>query len=419
MMEMASGGSAGGTNSIKERVMKKKAWVVIGAGLGDEGKGLMTDYLTHSQGCGLVVRFNGGAQAGHTVTLPGGERHVFGHFGAGTLAGAASFLSRFFVVNPILFFKESDQLRRIISGGLPEVYVDKDALLTTPWDMQINQILELTRGHARHGSCGIGFGETIERCLIPRFRTTVSDLADPNRFSAKLDTIRHSYIPGRLKDLNISRIPAPFDDLLTDPGLKENYVEDALRFRESVIVGGMEILKSAEHLIFEGAQGLLLDEYHPWFPHVTRSRTGLNNVLALARETGIETLDVSYMTRAYLTRHGAGPLPFEVPEKPYEGIVDKTNIPNTYQGALRFAWLNLDLLTSAIANDLKSAEGMDIRPELVATCIDQVGDTLTFIHDNRPEKGQPMDVVRKARSLLGFDRCRISMGPTRETILQS
>ena len=85
------------------------ARIVIGANFGDEGKGLVTDYLC-SQGAGVVVRFNGGAQAGHTVVTPEGERHVFRHFGSGTFLGVPTFLSQFFVCNPILFFEERKQL---------------------------------------------------------------------------------------------------------------------------------------------------------------------------------------------------------------------------------------------------------------------------------------------------------------------
>lgn len=395
----------------------KRARVVIGAGLGDEGKGLLTDFFVNRYGgdC-LVVRFNGGAQAGHTVTLPTGERHVFGHFGAGTLAGAPTYLSRFFVVNPILFFKERDQLGKVMHGRLPEVYVDRDALLTTPYDMLLNQILEQDRGDARHGSCGIGFGETIERCLDPHHRTTVADLLDPPRFAAKIVGIRDLYVPQRLRQLGITELPERFEALLADTDLSNRFVQDALLFSEEVIITGIETLTSAGKVVFEGAQGLLLDEFHPWFPHVTRSRTGLPNVVILAREAGIQRLDVTYVTRAYLTRHGAGPLPFELPGKPYDGIEDRTNIHNAYQGSLRFAWLNLDLLDSAVKGDLRSADGLEIRPDLAITCLDQVGQKLKYVHKGRIVEGASHNVVEIASRMLGFSGFHTGRGPSRSTI---
>src|SRR6266850_5209509 len=95
------------------------ARVVIGANFGDEGKGLITDYLC-SKGAGIVIRFNGGANAGHTVVTPEGERHVFRHVGSGTFLGVPTFLSQFFVCNPIAFFKERAEL--LAMGCDPVLY---------------------------------------------------------------------------------------------------------------------------------------------------------------------------------------------------------------------------------------------------------------------------------------------------------
>ena len=138
--------------------------VVIGAGFGDEGKGLMTDYFAsqakNNYGSGLVVRFNGGSQAAHTVVTPEGKRHVFGHFGSGTLVGLPTYLSSFFAVHPILFREELAKLK--VLGLTPKVYVDKECIVTTPFDMLINQIAETVRGENRHGSVGFGVNETVD-----------------------------------------------------------------------------------------------------------------------------------------------------------------------------------------------------------------------------------------------------------------
>ena len=131
----------------------------------------MTAAYAAAVGCdGIVVRFNGGAQAGHTVVTPEGRRHVFSHIGSGTFAGAATFLSRFFVSHPLLFLKEWEVLAA--QGVRPVVYVDPDSPVTTPYDMMINQIIEQEQGAARHGSCGLGFGETLERNLISDYALT-------------------------------------------------------------------------------------------------------------------------------------------------------------------------------------------------------------------------------------------------------
>ena len=119
--------------------MTRRAQAVIGAAWGDEGKGLLTDALARPDT--LVVRFNGGAQAGHTVTAPDGRRHVFHGVGSGTFRGAATFLSRFHVHNPLLHGEEVAQLRRL--GLHPRVLADPQGMVTTPWDMMLNQIAAL------------------------------------------------------------------------------------------------------------------------------------------------------------------------------------------------------------------------------------------------------------------------------------
>ncbi len=165
----------------------KTADVVIGANFGDEGKGLMTDYYA-AKADSIVVRFNGGAQAGHTVVTPDNKRHVFSHIGSGSFAGAETFLSRYFVCNPLLFRKEWDVLSP--KCAIPQIHVDAAAIVTTPYDMMINQIAEDLRGSGRHGSCGMGFGETIERCTHAPLALAYADLADTAGLRMKLAKIQ-------------------------------------------------------------------------------------------------------------------------------------------------------------------------------------------------------------------------------------
>ncbi|HUM94418.1 MAG TPA: adenylosuccinate synthetase, partial [Candidatus Competibacter sp.] len=309
----------------------KTAQVVIGAQFGDEGKGRMIDdYAAQVGGDGLVIRFNGGAQAGHTVVTPEGLRHVFSHVGSGAFVGAATFLSRFFVSHPMLFLKEIEILAT--KGVHPEVYVDPQSPVTTPYDMMINQIVERERGADRHGSCGIGFGETIERNLMSAYALTVADLADAAALAAKLDAIRRDYAPLRLARLGFADSFRRNGDLFLSDAILRHYVDDTERFLRLATVANLETATRGRQLLFEGAQGLLLDQDHGFFPYVTRSNTGLRNVLALAAELDLAELEVTYVTRPYTTRHGAGPLPHELPEKPYPSIVDATNIPNDWQG---------------------------------------------------------------------------------------
>ncbi len=361
------------------------AQVVIGAQFGDEGKGRMIDYYAaRAGGEGIVIRFNGGAQAGHTVVTPEGVRHVFSHVGSGAFVGAATFLSRFFVSHPILFLREIESLAG--KGVQPSVYVDPRSPVTTPYDMMINQIVERKRGAERHGSCGIGFGETIERNLTPAYALTVADLVDRAALADKLDAIRRDYAPARLARLGFEDGFKSNSDLFLSDSILEHFIDDTERFLQLAMVADLKTATRGRHLLFEGAQGLLLDQDSGFFPYVTRSNTGLRNVLALAGELDLTELEVTYVTRPYTTRHGAGPLPHEVPEKPYPDIVDATNVPNDWQGTLRFGWLDLDVLRDAIARDLTEAErlaGLAIKPRLAVTCLDQLIHTEVIYYKHR------------------------------------
>lgn len=348
----------------------KTAKVIIGANFGDEGKGLMTDYLASKDASNtLVVRFNGGCQAGHTVQTPDGKRHVFSHFASATFLGCPSFLSKFFIVNPMFFVKELSDLRNL--GLDPTVFIDPRAFVSTPYDVFLNQLIEIRRGKQRHGSCGLGINETVTRCLRNNeFRTTVAELVDPVWLRQKLRYVEKQWLPVRLEELGFSVEDADVQSfLMKSVQIVQRYLQDVSELLiESICT---RYLPAEKQLIFEGAQGLLLDEYRiDNFPHLTRSRTGLSNVLLLAKEMGIEHLDVTYVSRTYLTRHGAGPLKGEADWT----MPDATNVPNTFQGTLRFAGLDLEQLQNAIELDLNLAlrQFPSINALLALTCADQI-----------------------------------------------
>lgn len=393
----------------------KRAQVVIGAGFGDEGKGLFTDYMaSRSAAPATVVRFNGGAQAGHTVTTPEGQRHVFSHFGAGSFAGARTFLSRFFAVNPLLFLRERSLLQAL--GVAPEVVLDAEAPVTTPYDMMINQMAEDARGSARHGSCGVGFGETIARHEDAEHRLVVRDLLSP-LLADKLNRIRRHWLPRRLLQLGIPQLEEAWQRRVESADILESFITSCQRLCALASIAPSSYLATQDAVIFEGAQGLLLDQRFRFFPHVTRSNTGLQNVVALAREAGFAGLDVLYATRSYLTRHGAGPLPFELPEKPYERIVDLTNKPHPYQGSLRFAPLNLDLLHEAVTADLAHATGqLEVQVTLGVSCCDQLGEHALYTRGGELCTTSPAGLLNQLQRVLQPVTLLTSHGPTRSTV---
>lgn len=316
------------------------ARAVIGANFGDEGKGLVVDYLCAREGAGVVVRHNGGAQAGHTVVTPEGLRHVFSHFSAGTFVGVPTYLSRFFVCNPLLWEHEREQLRMT-----PLVFADPDCMVTTFADMIANQRRENDRGRARHGSCGVGFNQTITRHqIVPLTMRTLWDY--PNKVEPIVRRVCDMLLPGEDVDEAV-------DDFVCACELFANNVLPAriYDFREP---------------IFEGAQGLMLDQDHRYFPHVTRSKTGLMNAMLLAEEGKFGDLHAYYVSRSYLTRHGAGPLPNEDPALRFH---DSTNVYHLFQENLRFAPLDYAAMRGRVESDGRRAA----RTSLVLTHCDQLG----------------------------------------------
>lgn len=399
-------------------MMEKRAWAVVGAAYGDEGKGLGVDALASTLAQRgrrvLVARANGGAQAGHTVATPQGERHVFHHIGAGTFAGADTHLTRFFALHPTAFVREAQAL----AGRIPDVRIsaDPDAPVTTPWDMLINQIVETVRAGGRHGSCGLGFGETLERTEQGPV-LLAKDLAGVN-LRDRLHGIQHDWLPRRLEALGITHIPAPFDAVIRDGRINQAFERDAAEMLRNVaLVADGEVLSAADALVFEGAQGLLLDQDYGVFPHVTRSNTGLRNPARLAREAGYERMDVLYMTRAYGTRHGAGPLPLESPTLPGVVVQDPTNAPNAWQGALRLAPLNADAVRDAIAWDRADGEdqGITVDAGLGVSHLDCIDDSVGLWANGDLRHPGLMGLCGVLGEHVGVPVDAESFGPTRST----
>lgn len=327
-----------------------KARVVIGAGFGDEGKGKLVDFLC-GEGADLCVRFNGGAQAGHTVDSPIG-RHVFGHLGSGTFTGVPTYLSEHFIVNPRAFIRELAEVNAIAPLLSPKVYVSPQAIVTTPLDVLANQAQETLRGNQKHGSCGMGIFQTIER-----HKEASLYVGDALGSTFTLDKK-----VSRAFDVAIQRMTKEQRELAWVKKVVENrarifevFTYELRNFANTAKVSDA-VLSQAKLPVFEGAQGLLLDQNNlDFFPHLTPSNTGLKNVIELLGLERPESIEVTYVIRSYLTRHGSGPLPHE---RHVVAHVDQTNVENEWQGQLRQAPLNLDLVLKAIKDDLSHVKDL-------------------------------------------------------------
>jgi adenylosuccinate synthase len=308
-----------------------KHYIVCGLGFGDEGKGSVIDFLCSPAGTALrgerpvaaVVRHNGGAQTAHNV-VHGLREHTFAQFGSGSFHGTPTFLSRYMLLDPLALAAEADHLAGLGIPALDLLTVDRDALVITPYHVAANQAREKARGLDRHGSCGKGIGETARFALEhPDLALRAGDCALPAlHLVRKLIRVRDALAAeGSL----LGRRLEPVRD-----------VADAYRAfagRVTLVDGDRHLrrLLKAGPVVFEGAQGVLLDEWHGFHPYTTWSTTTSSNARVLLAEQGEQGYALG-VTRTYMTRHGAGPFVTEDASLSYP---EPHNGTGEWQGAFR------------------------------------------------------------------------------------
>ena len=340
--------------------------VVVGANFGDEGKGLMTDYFCHkatskNKTC-IVVMSNGGAQRGHTVNLLDGKKHVFNHFGSGTFVGADTYCPSEFILNPMQFVKELEDLQQLLVR-MPVVYVETLCRWSTPYDMIINQIVEAARGDKKHGSCGMGIWETVYRWSVQPDLYTIFEfnkLPDMTKVS-HLKRIRDEWLPRRLKEHGVSGIPAEWEDIVTSDFLIQNFIEDVRVFCANTTRVCRPILNTYDTVVFESGQGLLLDENMTFYgDNTTPSNTGIHNACKrINTQFDSANVEFCYVTRTYMTRHGAGRFVTECDKARINPeMFDETNITNSFQDNLRYGELHIGNLKQRVENNLLNATGL-------------------------------------------------------------
>ena len=358
--------------------MITKSAAVIGLGFGDEGKGVLTNYLcSETKDPKTVVRFSGGHQAGHTV-IHNSIRHVFSNFGSGSLQGVPTIWSKFCTVDPVGILNELKVLRR--KEIEPKLYLDPNCPVTTPYDKIANM---QSKDNVSHGSCGVGFGKTIER-EERMYSLKVSDLKFPSVVQIKLDLIRQYYHIDKLYlGTKVDEFLLKCNDLMSD-----NAISLTTEYKDESI-----------H-IYEGSQGLLLDQNIGFFPHVTRSNTGTPNLRKLGAYP-----ELYLVTRAYQTRHGNGPMTNEGISHNVIRDLNETNQTHDYQGIFKISMLDADLLKYAISRDEGIRDGKFV---LAITCVEHIhgnyqytkgGKILEF--ENYTEFGHSL------RTLLGASKCII------------
>jgi adenylosuccinate synthase len=318
---------------------------LIGLGFGDCGKGLFTDHVCRhwARGSVTVVRYNGGAQAGHNVVLPDGRHHTFSQFAAGSFVPNVWTVLAFpVIVHPTALLVEHEHLvRQGVVDAFARLLVDSRCLVTTPFHQALGRLRELARAANAHGSCGAGVGETVRHAQHrPAQALRYGELSNESRVRDKVTVMQRSLLEEAeqaLADATFDARAAPEWASLRDARVGERWIKQVMGV--AARVPGCEPDRIAERLqrsatvVFEGAQGALLDEWAGFHPHTTWSSVGPAAVRAVADDAGIGDVKHFGVLRSYLTRHGAGPMPTHDPG--LDALPEDHNASDGWQGRFR------------------------------------------------------------------------------------
>ena len=318
------------------------AFIVLGAQWGDEGKGKMTDYLAEE--ANVVVRYQGGNNAGHTVEV--GEKQYKLHLiPSGILHDEKlNVIGNGVVVDPKAFFTEIDYLKEEGVKVTPEKLIVSDrAHVIMPYHKVLDKLKEKASGKNDIGTTGKGIGpcytDKFERCGI-----RVCDLIDKEVFKEKLkDNIemKNKYIVNVL-----GGEPLSFEEIYEE---YSNYGEELKPFVKDTSVRVYNEIKEDKTVLFEGAQGMLLDIDYGTYPYVTSSNTtagGVANGVGIGPNMITNAVGIA---KAYTTRVGKGPFPTELEDETGEWIREKGHEYGVTTGrSRRCGWLDIVILKTSV-----------------------------------------------------------------------
>lgn len=315
--------------------------VVIGSQWGDEGKGKVVDWLTeHAQG---VVRFQGGHNAGHTLVI-NGKKTVLRLIPSGILRpNVACYIGNGVVLSPDALLKEIDELETAGVDVKSRLRISEVCPLILPYHVAIDHAREAAKGKGKIGTTGRGIGPAYED-KVARRALRLQDLFDPLRFVAKLREVLdyHNFV---LK--NYFSAPTVDFDKTHDQALE-------LAVRIKPMVADVPSLlaaaqKAGQSLLFEGAQGTLLDIDHGTYPYVTSSNCVAGAACAGA---GVGPHLLHYVlgiTKAYTTRVGSGPFPTELEDETGKFLAERGNEFGSVTGRpRRCGWFDAAALKRSI-----------------------------------------------------------------------
>ena len=400
---------------------------VIGKNFGDEGKGFTCSRLASSLKKSLIIKHNGGGQAGHTVEDPEGKwRFIHHQIGAGAEYHVPTLFTDSFMPDLFQLGKEVKDFTEFF-GFQPILYSEKNARITTIDDVLLNMGAELARGEKRHGSCGMGIEECVQRNAAG-YGITVEELATWTKLDLldRLKQIRKEYTERRAKILgiqapdssksmkqsNLMNFSNPYYEMLQNETVLENFVVEVKENVKLLTLVDVDRkwLEEFQNLIFETGQGLLLDQdYEAYAPYLTSSKTGIHNPTIFLEKRGLSLEEAIYVTRPYVTRHGNGPLPCEVERSELPGVgEDLTNQHNEWQGTLRYAkHESLEAFFAPVLRDRDSVYYVERKEQIktkeypkISILVTQLSETENQLYF---EKGSiPIETLQKAGEELGI-----------------
>ena len=315
--------------------------VVVGAQWGDEGKGKIVDWL--SERADVVVRFQGGHNAGHTLVI-GAVTYKLSLLPSGVVRpGKLSIIGSGVVVDPWALIDEIETLRAQGIALTPDnLRIAENAALILPLHARLDKVREEARGSARLGTTGRGIGPAYEDKAARR-AVRVCDLADERTLAARIDQLlfhHNALLRGMgAEEIDRHRLLSELNEI----------APKVLAFADTVWRCLDEAREASKRILFEGAQGAMLDVDHGTYPFVTSSNT-LGGHAAVGAGVGYGALDyVLGITKAYTTRVGAGPFPTELDDDIGRGLGERGREFGTVTGRRRrCGWFDAVLVRQAV-----------------------------------------------------------------------
>jgi len=331
---------------------------------GDEGKGSFVDYIASAQNIRQIVRYNGGSQASHTVIIPQGVLHKFSQLGSAMfLDDCKTYITCNMVVNPLNLAEEVIQFagktKQKPQSVLDRIVIDENCYIVTPYHKLINQAREIVEGDKRRGSVGTGVSEVRRILRKEKIGIQMKDLHDRASslkalsklfdYAKNFCEVNKNTLTAQMPESVRENLESGIHYLLDSENIAcvcEEY-QSMLKYNSLNISHDVCACIDVENgIVFEGAQGIHIDETYGFKPNTTILDTTINYALVLCKKLKVEKITKIGVAKAVTSRHGIGVFPTEAIEL-NDAIKDANQESSYWNGSIRFGWFDAVLLRYA------------------------------------------------------------------------